>query len=146
MHILLVDSRLIKNGRPCFARFLQLFAAIVIASLVGCGRSGPATYAIQGTVTFKGKPVPKGTVSFEPDVNSGNRGRGVALEIIDGKYATEKNNGIVGGPHRLVVSGYDGIPYQAGPQMNPMGKPLFDDYELQADLPRDNTVYDISLP
>jgi hypothetical protein len=131
---------------PGDAHSLVRLALIGMVGVFGCGTGSDAVYQIQGNVTFQGKPVPKGVVTFEPDAKSGNKGTGTSAEIVDGRYATEPSQGIVGGPYKMTVSGYDGIPYQAGPQMNPMGKPLFDDREIQADLPRSDTEYDIVLP
>ena len=46
------------------ASFLALAAAAVALTPLACGRSGPEMARVSGTVTYKGKPVPKGTVSF----------------------------------------------------------------------------------
>jgi len=46
------------------ASFLALTAAAMALSPLACGRSGPEMARVSGTVTYQGKPVPKGTVSF----------------------------------------------------------------------------------
>jgi hypothetical protein len=46
------------------AWFLALAAAVVALTPAGCGRSGPPMGRVSGTVTYQGKPVPKGTVTF----------------------------------------------------------------------------------
>lgn len=46
------------------ALFLALAAAPLALLPMGCGNSGPPMARVSGTVTYKGKPVPKGTVSF----------------------------------------------------------------------------------
>src|SRR5438270_6525307 len=43
---------------------LALAAAAMALSPMACGRSGPEMARVSGTVTYQGKPVPKGTVSF----------------------------------------------------------------------------------
>jgi len=43
---------------------LALTAAAVALTPMACGRSGPEMARVSGTVTYQGKPVPKGTVSF----------------------------------------------------------------------------------
>jgi hypothetical protein len=50
------------------ASCLALVAAAVALTPLACGRSGPEMARVSGTVTYQGKPVPKGTVSFvSPD-------------------------------------------------------------------------------
>ena len=45
------------------SRFSSLFlAASLLAS--GCGRSGPATYAVSGAVTWNGAPLTEGSIVF----------------------------------------------------------------------------------
>src|SRR5205823_12586516 len=39
---------------------------LVSFALAGCGGGGPKTALVRGTVTYKGKPVPNGTVTFIP--------------------------------------------------------------------------------
>src|SRR5262245_3718556 len=41
--------------------------SVAALALAGCGSSGPKTAPVRGTVTYKGKPVPNGTVTFIPD-------------------------------------------------------------------------------
>ena len=42
-----------------------LRAALVV--LTGCGSNGPKLASVRGTVTYKGKKLPYGTVMFQPD-------------------------------------------------------------------------------
>jgi hypothetical protein len=45
----------------------------MFAFVAGCGPSGPATYAVSGTITFNGEPIPddhNGYVTFVPDNKS----------------------------------------------------------------------------
>ena len=62
-----------------------MMAAIVplAVSLIGCGRPGPAMYAVSGTVTWQGQPVPKGDIVFMPIDGAVAPD---AAKIIDGKY------------------------------------------------------------
>jgi len=41
-----------------------LFVLALALTATGCGSSGPEMASVYGTVTYQGKPVPKGTVSF----------------------------------------------------------------------------------
>ncbi len=47
-------------GRLCCPRVICL----VIVAAVGCGRSGPKMHQVQGTVSYQGKPLPLGLVTF----------------------------------------------------------------------------------
>src|SRR5262245_33791143 len=63
------------------ARITALAVAIVV--LVGCGKSGVPAYAnVSGTVTYNGKPLEKGQITFQTD------GRPpTAADVIDGKFS-----------------------------------------------------------
>jgi hypothetical protein len=45
---------------------------IVLAGLVGCGRSGPTLVPVEGQVTFQGQPLKTGSLLFQPDAAKGN--------------------------------------------------------------------------
>ena len=53
----------VGRGRRAALPMLFMFAAAALAA-TGCGDSGPEMARVSGTVTYQGKPVPKGTVSF----------------------------------------------------------------------------------
>lgn len=64
-------------------RFLVcLFPFLVVAVVVGCNKSGePPTASVKGTVTYNGKPIDKGQVTFALE------GRPPSImEIADGKF------------------------------------------------------------
>ena len=75
--------------------------AAVVLGLAGCG-GGSGTVPVRGTVTFKGKPVPSGTVTFIPDVGPQATG-----EIgPDGSYTLttyKTGDGAVPGSYKVVV-------------------------------------------
>jgi hypothetical protein len=60
---------------------------------------GPQRFHVEGKVTFDGKPVPSGTIRFEPDSTKGNTGPVGYAAIIDGRYttATEGSKGSLRG-------------------------------------------------
>jgi hypothetical protein len=77
-----------------------------IALLAGCSESGPARYRIQGTVEFDGRPVPAGTIYFDPDSSKGNKGPQGFATITDGKFDTDiGGKGRVGGPMTVRING-----------------------------------------
>lgn len=64
----------------------------------GCGgETGPVTVPIKGKVTLDGKPVEKGTITFEP---SDGKGGAYSAAIESGAYATN----VELGPKRVRIS------------------------------------------
>ena len=121
----------------------MVFALVLLA---GCGPGGPPTYGLSGQVTYDGKPVPIGTVVLSPDASKDNKGPGASAGIKDGKYALEAGSGHGGGAYRIQVTGYDGVPVEGGEGMDPTGTELFPMYEMQADLPTEDSTLDIEVP
>jgi hypothetical protein len=113
------------------------------ALVAGCSR-GERLYHVAGNVTFAGKPVPKGTIVFEPDTSRGNQGSAGFAQIVNGHYDTRvgEGKGTVGGPHLVRILGLDGIP--RGELVN--GSPLFPEYNTTADLPKEDTTLDFEVP
>jgi len=75
---------------------LSVIALTVLTAGCGGGSNGvalPDTYLVSGTVTFKGKPLEKGTIQFQgaDDIAQG-RPPGSA-EIANGKYQTRMYKG-----------------------------------------------------
>jgi hypothetical protein len=80
----------------------------------GCGQKSdtPETAPVTGTVTYKGKPVIGGTVTFHPQSIAGNPGVGDIS--LDGTYTLttyEREDGAVLGKHNVTVEVFPG---QAG--------------------------------
>lgn len=134
----------------CFTRSIQLLsvATFSLAAFAGCGDStdGPKRYALSGTVTYDGKPVPKGFITLEPDSAQGNSGPGGGADIVNGKYDTKTAMGFVGGPYKVRITGTDGIPASIEGEELPDGKPLFLPFETTVDFPREATVRDFEIP
>lgn len=133
--------------RPYRSIFNWLAAVVVaatMASLVGCGGdSGPKRYDLSGTVTYDGKPVPAGTIIFEPDSSKGNPGPQGVAEIRDGKYDTSKNGkGLIGGPHIVRITGFD----RATEDETTTAEPLFSEYKIEVDLPKEGGTKDFEVP
>ena len=137
------DSR---RGPPSVVT-LCLCVFVVFVAAFGCHRNaGPARYDLTGTITYAGKPVPAGYILFAPDKSKGNDGPGADAEIKDGVYHTRLKQGTVGGPHVATISGFDGKPSGQGPDVNPMGKPLFANVQINVDLPKQAATYDLAVP
>lgn len=80
-----------------------MLAALTIG-LVGCGSRGPEMGDVVGTVTYKGKPLPTGTITFMPEVP----GVPTAYADIneDGTYegyTKEFGPGVPVGKHRVMI-------------------------------------------
>lgn len=120
------------------------WAVVVVAlvALVGCSRQPPGRYEISGMVSFDGKPVPLGQVSFEPDPTQGNRGPQAVAPIENGRYRTQPRKGAVAGPVRITVMGYDGL----SKGETPFGTPLFKRFTTEQALPAESSTLDIVVP
>lgn len=113
----------------------------------GCGSSdGPPRYEVWGTVTYDGKPVPKGFITFMPDTSQGNEGPGGGAEIKNGQYRTAEGKGVVGGPHIVKVVGLDGIPISMEGEELPDGQSLFIPYQVTIDFPKEKHEHNFEIP
>lgn len=124
---------------------VSLFCGVFLLSLTtGCHKNdSPIRYNVAGHVTFAGKPLPKGTILFSPDGDKGKDNVAGFAAITNGEYDTiAGGKGVIGGPHVVRISGFDGIHVAELPN----GKPLFPDYQTKADLPKEKTVFSVDVP
>jgi len=138
-------SLLNRDRHQFYGLFVSAFAAvIVLAAGCGGGEEGPPRFNIAGTVTHKGNPVPHGFIQFRPDGSKGNSGPAGSATIVDGKFDTSTSGqGTIGGPHNVVVSGFDG---QADLDNElPFGKQLFADHKSELDLPKEAHQFDFKV-
>jgi hypothetical protein len=128
-------------------RSLRAAAGLALAAgmvaLAGCGQGAPKYYDVAGTVTYGGKPIPKGTVSFEPDPTTGIRGQMGYADLVDSKFDTRAHGkGVLGGPYIIRILGFDGkAVYEA-----PYGTGLIPEYTLTKDLPKADSTLEIDVP
>jgi hypothetical protein len=99
---------------------------------------------LSGKVTFNGKPVPAGYVSFMPESSAGNLGRVKVAQIKNGVYDTslEPDPGIYPGATIIRIAGFDGKKIKGFSQ----GKQIFNPYELRATLPEGTSTRDFNVP
>lgn len=123
-----------------------LFCSLLVAVSAGCGSSkDPRQYHVWGTVTYQGKPLPAGSITFEPDASKGNKGPAVSVKIKDGKYDTRREGvGHIGGPHVVRIVGLSGE--GSSDEFFPEGTPLFPEWRTTVDLPKAGSEQDFEVP
>ena len=126
--------------------FVGNLALVTACLLIGCGRGdGPPRFDVSGKVTFGGQGVPAGRIQFQPDTSRGNQGPSGHAVITDGQYDTSlAGKGTVGGPHVVVISGFDGRPVPEAELAH--GRPLFPEHRTTAELPKAATTLDFDVP
>jgi hypothetical protein len=88
--------------RLVLAALTLLFAVVFLS---GCGSAGPSA---EGTVTFDGRPVDGGTISFFPVGGEGPQGkrRNASGEIKGGRYSVDCTRNLQPGQYRVAVYWY----------------------------------------
>lgn len=127
----------------CRQASVMVSCACLSLTVASCGKSGPPRYELSGLITYRGKPVPAGTIRFEPIGSVVNPSTIGEAEIKDGKYATLPAKGIIGGRQIVFVAGYNGRPE---PGSGPMGASVFAMHTLEIDLPEESSTLDIIVP
>jgi hypothetical protein len=74
-----------------FRRAAGAALALSLAALVGCGGGGTKRASVEGTVTYDGKPIDNGSITFVPD-GGGDRPK-AGGSIKDGKYSIGAGEG-----------------------------------------------------
>lgn len=126
-------------------RLTWLTAALLLCGCGG-GMDGPTRYPVSGTVTFDGKPVPKGFITLTPNHAKGNSGPGGGGPIKDGTYSIPEEKGVVGGQYLIKITGTDGVPYKESGEDIPDGKPLFAPYETEFEFPKEPGEKNFEIP
>ena len=102
--------------------------AVMAVAFSGCSGEKKLSQ-ISGKVSFKGKPVPAGYVTFTPDVGKGTNGQVVGFQIKDGSYDSARNTppGIAPGSYKLSIAGFDGVVIPFFGQGKQIFNPINDD-------------------
>jgi hypothetical protein len=113
-----------RLGRPTTAVLIAPALALALAIAVpGCGDGLKPRYPVSGKVTYKGQPVPKGTVTFAP---ADGEGEGAFGQIIDGGYrltTRTTNDGAVPGRYRVSIVSAEVTTPEAALDTNPNATP-----------------------
>jgi hypothetical protein len=95
------------TGVPRLVIALGAALALVVIPL-GCGAGGPEKARVSGKVTYKGQPVPKGTVTF---VTTSKDGRNAVGELDpDGNYSLQTEapgDGALLGEYNVTIYAHD---------------------------------------
>lgn len=97
--------------RPFARHSAFALAAAGLVTVFGCSdNSGLGKrYAVSGTVSYNGKPVEKGTITFKPATDS-ESARAASGDIKDGKYSlttAEPGDGALPGSYKVTVVAKD---------------------------------------
>lgn len=118
MRVMESRSRLnLKHCRAPGERHGALFASLVLGlgMLAGCESSGPTTIEVRGTVTFQGRPLEGGSITFQPiNVSDGGPMRPAVGDIeADGTYTLttfKKGDGVPPGEYAVAITSLIGAP------------------------------------
>jgi hypothetical protein len=85
------------------ARLSRRTAWLSLVLLTGCGGSTDnlPRQAVSGTVTLDGKPLERGTISFQPDSGLPTA---AAVAITAGSYSMARAQGLVPGAYKVLIS------------------------------------------
>jgi hypothetical protein len=72
--------------------------------MAGCGAGKSGRYAVQGSVTYDGRPVENGTILLIPVDDAQGKGVKAHAEIKDGHYAFDSDTGPASGKYKVLIS------------------------------------------
>jgi len=130
---------------------MRLLLLVLVLSVSGCGQQDvDSLLRLSGAATYDGKPIPFGTVLFNPDTSLQHSGPQGSASIENGRYRIASGTpGVKPGPHIVTVNGYaerppivEGDPTTADPV--PSQKPLFPTFIVKLDLTSERQ--DIHVP
>ncbi len=126
-------------------------SALVLLSCGGCGAGagGGSLVPVKGKITYKGQPLTKGLVVFEPR-NSGSTATGELKS--DGTFVlttVKEGDGVVPGKHRVCISGTgsEGLGKNKKPkELIPAKFTQPNTSGLVAEVTSDKTEYNFDIP
>jgi hypothetical protein len=100
---------------------------VLSLALAGCGNDQMRTAVVKGQVTYKGKPVPNGTVLFIPKVPGPTATGELSPDGTFSHTTYKKGDGAVLGTHRVVISAMEDTSHRLPEQRNPLPPPIVPD-------------------
>jgi hypothetical protein len=119
----------------------KFLVVVVFVALASSCSSKPEPSHISGNVTFKGKPVPAGWISFTPDVG---QGQVRVYQIKDGVYDSSKETqpDLTPGTYQIKIAGFDGKKIPLWGQ----GKQIFNPVDDKHTVPSGTSTKDFVIP
>jgi len=90
------------------SRFSARALVVLVTALFscGCGEANPlGRRAVHGAVTFQGKPIDYGAITFQPDDLQNGVSSGAMIE--GGKYQIKMSQGLPPGSYQVMISAPD---------------------------------------
>jgi hypothetical protein len=113
---------------------------LLFISLCGCGEK---LQGFGGAVTYNGKPLEKGLISFNPDAEKGNlMGASNIAAVRDGHYELPVSQGISGGWYKIRVESTEHVDGEEGGYE----KDLIPPYLFSHEFKPDEKTFDIDIP
>lgn len=113
--------------RPAAVVMLFLIGIVAVA-LPGCGPGSGGLAVVKGKISYKGKPVPNGTINFLP--NDANKPSATGEIQPDGSYelktylSNKPSSGAVIGPHKVVIVAMADMANALPEQKTPLPPPI----------------------
>jgi hypothetical protein len=107
----------------------------VVAAILGCGDSSGLAkrYPVSGTVTYQGKPLERGTISFVP---ADGKGRAAGGTITEGRYSLttqDPDDGAIPGKYKVGILAKEADPSKVDLKIKkPPGKGAVTEAEKKA--------------
>lgn len=129
----------------------SLTTAMLLAG--GCGDSGPPRAAVQGSVSWKGKPIEDGMINFIPQ----SGGPATTAKIVAGTYALPKETGAIIATHTVQIFGIKhlglieaGAPHPPGTKIDATEQFIPGNFnnasKLTAEIKDGDNQHDFTLP
>jgi hypothetical protein len=121
-------------------RLLFVILCSLFLPLSGCSEK---LQGFGGNVTYGGKPLEQGSITFTPDAEHGNlMGASNVAAVKDGRYELPVNQGISGGWYRVSVESTEHVDGAEGGSE----KHLIPPYSFSHEFKPDEKTFDIEIP
>jgi hypothetical protein len=100
----LIQAQAFAMNRFSFSKGF-LCCCVLAVGFCGCADSGPKRYAVSGMVTWQGKPLDHGSITFLAEDPSLGSGGGDMIQ--DGRYSIPAKQGLLPGRYKVSISSAD---------------------------------------